>query len=123
MITFSTSWPHATLWQNSTAHWSKKAPHKKAARREAGAEALGAGAIGLRGHDAYVVFAKFTPPLRRGRTPDRQNMPGAIKPHIDGIADALQCDDSCFHPRFDYTSKEGAGQVEFQVIPYMGEIE
>jgi crossover junction endodeoxyribonuclease RusA len=47
--------------------------------------------------DAEVMFT-FYPPDNRRR--DIQNMPGMMKAYIDGIADAMGCDDHGFRPHF-----------------------
>lgn len=123
MITFTTPWPHWNLHANSSPHRMAKARSVKAARAEAHAEALGAGAASLRGHDAYVIKVTFTPPVRPGRGYDLHNLTSqTVKAHIDGIADALNVDDGCCMVRVDHASREGAGHVEFTVIPFMGQV-
>ena len=56
------------------------------------------------------VLYLVTPPDRRKR--DCQNMPHMLKAYIDGIADAMGCDDNGFRvrypDRFDHTVKGGA---------------
>src|SRR5881392_908325 len=45
------------------------------------------------------IHFRLVPPNRRG---DRVNMPGRLKPLIDGIADALQVNDSRFLPSYEF---------------------
>jgi hypothetical protein len=73
----------------------------------------GAGAIGVRGHDAYRVSVTFRPsPHSRA---DKHNLQATVKAHIDGIADALGVDDRVFSVWFKVAEKGGPGAVEFQV--------
>jgi hypothetical protein len=64
--------------------------------------------------NARLVFT-FHPPRRAG---DPHNMPGRVKALIDGIADAMGCDDKAFRCAFPETFAEpvkgGAVIVEVQ---------
>jgi crossover junction endodeoxyribonuclease RusA len=66
--------------------------------------------------DAHLHFT-YAPPDRRRR--DVQNMPAMVKAYIDGIADAMGCDDNGFRPHypseFDEPVKDGA--VLVHVMP------
>lgn len=109
------SWPVPALWANNRAHWSTKAKAIKRARNEAWAVAKEAG-IG-RAPGARLRFT-FHPPDDRRR--DAQNLPATVKAHIDGIADAMGCDDSNFAVTFPTTlaepSKGGLVVVEVEKL-------
>ena len=85
------SWPAKALWQNRPTHWAARAKAKRTARREATAEALLRGLPSMPG--AELSF-EFHPPDNRKR--DLHNMPATQKAAIDGIADAMRCDDAGF---------------------------
>lgn len=108
------SWPNLkVLGSNSRAHWAQKAKAVKAYREEAWAEAKHRGVT--QRPDAVLQFY-FYPPDNRKR--DAHNMPAAMKAVIDGIADAMGCDDKgfrCLYPSaFEKPSKGGAVLVEIQ---------
>lgn len=100
-------WPEPPLWENRKAHWAERAKAKKSARQAAWALCKGAG-VGR--HDGAVLIFSYHPPTRGKR--DAQNMPATLKASIDGIADAMGCDDAnfqCVFPtRFDEVVKGGA---------------
>jgi len=85
------SWPSPDLNDNRRVHWAVKARAKKAYREEAWAEALNRGILA---DENAVLRFEFYPPDRRRR--DTQNLPGMMKAAIDGIADAMGCDDHKF---------------------------
>lgn len=87
------SWPERALWDNVRSHWTKKAKAKKAYREEAWARALEQSIQRLNTTTPKLYFS-FHPPDRRRR--DLSNMPATQKASIDGIADALGCDDEGF---------------------------
>lgn len=89
------SWPPSALHSNARVHWAAKARAAKAYRRETWAAAKQAGVATF--PNARIEFT-FHPPDRRRR--DAQNMPGAMKSAIDGIAEAMGCDDHGFRPVF-----------------------
>lgn len=80
--------PSRNLSPNARVHWSKMAKHKKAARRLA----------------AFAAWAKFGPCKFKGyrldfywstkRRRDKDNAAAMCKAYLDGIADAVQQDDS-----------------------------
>jgi len=55
------------------------------------------------------IHVRFVPPNRRG---DRVNFPNRMKPIFDGIADALNVNDSRFLPSFEFSEPEAPGRVE-----------
>lgn len=87
------SWPLRALWTNEKAHWQKKSRAVKAYRQEAWARALEQSVKRLNTTTPRLYFS-FHPPDRRKR--DLHNMPETQKAAIDGIADAMGCDDSGF---------------------------
>lgn len=89
------SWPVPSLWQNRRAHWAERAKAIKDYRTEAWAEA---GNHGVQTMPGAILEFTFAPPNRIRR--DIQNMPATMKSAIDGIADAMGCDDRLFRPRF-----------------------
>lgn len=76
----------------------------KVAAREHGYVPPAAGDISIR--------FTFIPPDRRS---DRVNMPGRLKPQIDGIADALRVNDARFLPSYDFLPSEAPGRVEVEI--------
>lgn len=87
-------WPDPLLSQNGAhGHWAPLAKARRDARSSTG---WAARAAGMKNLDAQSVdlSVTFHPPDLRRR--DLQNQIAAIKPHLDGIADALNVDDSRF---------------------------
>ena len=90
-------WPSSKLSSNSRVHWAVRAKATKGYREQA---RLASNESGLRmaNHTHAVLDFFFFPPDRRRR--DAQNMPAMMKSAIDGIADAMGCDDHNFVCRF-----------------------
>jgi len=107
------SWPASALWQNRPVHWAQRARAVKAAKQEAWGEALRHGVQRFETDRPRLVFA-FHPPDARRR--DLQNMPATQKAAIDGIAQAMGCDDAKFRCVWPETwgepVKDGAVLVE-----------
>jgi crossover junction endodeoxyribonuclease RusA len=110
-IQFSLSWPSKALQSNSRAHWAEKAKATKAARHEAWAMAL---AHKLPCWLEATIFIEYWPRTRRG---DPQNVPASLKAYIDGIADAMGCDDRGFKVDYPtmFAGTTKAGAVVFRV--------
>jgi crossover junction endodeoxyribonuclease RusA len=112
-IEIKLSWPDKALQSNSRAHWAEKAKATKKARHGAWAMAL---AHNLPCWPEASILIEYWP---RHRRYDVSNVASSLKAYIDGIADAMGCDDRCF--RVDYptmfagTTKAGA--VVFRVYP------
>jgi crossover junction endodeoxyribonuclease RusA len=90
MMTVTLGWPSRALSPNARTHWATLARAKKAARKEGYYAARSAGA-------PYVMLSvsiqvTFIPPNARRR--DLDNLIASIKPHLDGISDAIVIDDS-----------------------------
>lgn len=66
--------------------------------------------------DAILRFEFYPPPMSR---PDIQNMPATMKAYIDGIADAMGCDDRHFQPMFptEFCERRRGGAVVIEVEP------
>lgn len=88
-------WPHKALLSNARVHWRQKATATKAARSDA---FYAAKAARLERDPEARLIVQFLPPDLRHR--DLHNMMQAIKPAIDGIADAMGCDDRGFRIRW-----------------------
>ncbi|MGL6208972.1 MAG: hypothetical protein ACRC14_03980 [Paracoccaceae bacterium] len=89
-------WPPASLSGHANGHWRAKHTLTKAAKLAAfwtGKEAR------LPCWPNAALTFTFHPPARGG-LPDVQNMPGRCKAMIDGLAQAMGCDDRKFRPRF-----------------------
>lgn len=106
-------WPSAKLTPHAKGHWRPKADATKAARRLAWETCLDTPRI-LTVPDA-VIYVEYWPKAYRG---DVHNMHGRMKAYIDGIADAMGCDDKNF--RIDFPSvwagKSPNGKVIFRVV-------
>lgn len=113
LILFACTWPHKDLSSNARVHWSKKAKAAKAAREEAMWSAIAAGVKNLEPSERYDVLVEFYPPDRRKR--DAHNFPMLCKSHLDGIQDAIGCDDNRFDVTFKAHEFDGRGGVLFTV--------
>jgi len=99
MIEVHLSWPDSSLFPNRKGgqHWATYQRAKVSARLEgfmAAKQAMGCKPVRL--NNRTPVSITFHAPDRRRR--DADGMYGAIKHHIDGIAQALGVDDSIFRP-------------------------
>lgn len=104
-IVIDLPWPSTKLSSNARGHWRPKAEATKTARLAARILARNAGVGSW--PNAVLMFAYFPPDDRRR---DVQNMPAMLKASIDGIADAMGCDDHKFRPRFpDHFGKKSKG--------------
>jgi crossover junction endodeoxyribonuclease RusA len=107
-ITFP--WPDKALSSNARGHWRKKAAAVKAQRDAAFWLAKEAK---VKPNPAAILLIEYCPPDLRRR--DLHNMPASVKGLIDGIAEAMGCDDNgfCvyFPPMFGDVVKGGAIKV------------
>lgn len=108
------SWPNKPLWQNRRVHWRKRSDAAANYRREAWAIAKQHKVA--RSPDAELHFF-FHQPDNRKR--DLQNMPATQKAAIDGIADAMGCDDSGFkcHWPVEWSDNVKGGCVLIHIKP------
>ena len=125
-FTINLPWPSSALSSNARGHWRIKANANKVARSAAWALAREA-KINKPMPDAMLVFTIYPPDNRRR---DIQNMPHMLKAYIDGIADAMGCDDHGFEvdfpPRFAEAKKGGVVVCEVRprtvILPIRGVI-
>lgn len=115
MISFELPWPSAKLNPNRSkgTHWTATSALRKEARHVA--TVLASRAIPASGQPAGDVplTITFVQPDRRAR--DRDNLLAALKPSLDGVADALGINDSRFDPatiRREYGAKPGSVRIE-----------
>lgn len=112
-------WPDKALQSNSRTHWAAKSRATKTARNMAWAVATQKPRIACM-PDA-LIFIEYYPKAFRG---DIHNVPSSLKAYIDGIADAMGCDDKAF--RVDYPSvwagKSDPGKVVFRVVPRIASV-
>lgn len=108
----SLPWPDSRLSPNARTHWRAKAKVAKTARtaafylvRSACVEAPGEGVVHL--------SITFFPPDRRGR--DMDNAIASMKPHLDGLADALKVNDNRFRLTFAWGDLAKPGHVEITI--------
>jgi crossover junction endodeoxyribonuclease RusA len=88
----SLPWPPKGLNPNARLHHMALAKAKKAFRQLCWALAINAGLKGaLAGAQQATVTITFRPPDRRGR--DMDNMLASMKAGLDGLADAMGCND------------------------------
>lgn len=98
--TITLAWPDRRLHPNSRPHWAPRAKSAKAARAEGTLLALAAGWHRVDWPAGKLhLWIDFYPPDKRRR--DDDGLLASVKPHRDGIADAMKIDDSRFvsHPR------------------------
>ena len=110
-------WPAPALRSNERVHWAEKARATKDARNHAWAVAMETPRIECV-PDA-TIFIEYYPPSRRE---DVHNVPASLKAYIDGIADAMGCDDKGF--TVDYPTQWAGvskpGKVVFRIAPPVG---
>ena len=105
-------WPAKALHSNARVHWAVKARAAKDARLWAWTAAREAK---LPCWPEATIMIEYWPPSRRG---DPQNVPSSLKAYIDGIADAMGCDDRCFrvdYPR-EFAGVKKGGEIVFRVF-------
>lgn len=111
MIEFALPWPARALHSNARSHWAAKHRATHAARQYAKVIAKQA-KIGC--WPTATILIEYYPPSRRG---DPQNVPSSLKAYIDGIADAMGCDDRHFKVDFprEFAGTKKGGEVIFKV--------
>jgi crossover junction endodeoxyribonuclease RusA len=121
MIVVDLPFPNSKLNPNRSkgVHWAATSALRKAARASAYAlarvAALGTPwySVERRKAEAVPLVITFIQPDRRHR--DRDNLLAACKPALDGVADALEINDSQFDPvtiRREYGTKPGGVRIE-----------
>lgn len=109
-------WPARNLHPNARVHWAVLAKAKKQARSMGFMYARAAGWIGapIPKEGPIQVWIDGYPKDRRRR--DADGLLSALKPWLDGIADALGVDDSRFKPHPDIkTEIRKGGQVHIRL--------
>ena len=111
--TITLPWPDKALTPHAKGHWRPKAEATKNARNMAWARAMERPRIPCV-PDA-VIFVEYWPKAYRG---DVHNMHGRMKAYIDGIADAMGCDDKGFRVDFPsvWAGRSDPGKVVFRVV-------
>ena len=108
-------WPPKDLNPNARNHWARGAKAKKAYRHACWALALKAGLSKAVPADAKpLVSLTFVPPDRHAR--DRDNMLASMKSGLDGLADAIGCDDSRWRLAIEVAEEVG-GMVRVEITP------
>lgn len=128
MIVVTLPFPDMRLNPNSSKgrHWTSTSALRKKARNDA--TWLTKGAMLQRlleklpplefGAGAVALTITFIQPDRRAR--DRDNLLAACKPALDGVADALEINDSQFDPvtiKREYGAKPGGVRIEIGAHP------
>lgn len=105
-------WPHPHLFPNSTKHWAVKGRQVKAHRSDAAWRAVAQGVEKLSDEPSRIdIVYKLFPPIKPGRTPDKQNVAAALKAAQDGLADALGVDDGIFNDSYEWAEPRRLGAV------------
>lgn len=110
---FVLPWPPAGLSPNARLHWAALSKLKKQYREACRLQVLAQGAQPMQG--CLRVQLEFVPPNRRKR--DWDNLVASMKSGLDGLADALQVDDSQFVLSFHVVPDQVAGLVRVSVEP------
>lgn len=100
--------PPSSLSGHNKGHWRSKnkiVQHYREMAMDSLKEALPA----IPDVGDIIVTVRFVPPDKRG---DRVNFPNRMKPYFDGLADALEVNDSRFLPKFEFYAPEKPGWVE-----------
>lgn len=113
-------WPPKGLQPHAKGHWRPKAKATKEYRATATLMARNAGLKDATAIPDADMHFEFYPPDKRRR--DAQNMPAQMKAAIDGIADAMGCDDNQFSVYFapEFLEPVVGGSVLVLVRPNSG---
>jgi Holliday junction resolvase RusA-like endonuclease len=113
-------WPAAILSPNARAHWSKVRPAKAKARADANTATQEACQGGMREvraamarQELIALQVTFYPPDKRNR--DQDNMVASLIASMNGIADALACNDAKFRAVYFIGDAEKPGRVEVEI--------
>lgn len=111
MTVLDLPWPPASLSGHAEGHWrSKSGP---TAKWRAHARYIAQAAKIPKQPDGDILIRiTFNPPDRRG---DRVNFAIRIKPIIDGIADAMDVNDSRFLPEYVFGPVVKGGSVRIEI--------
>jgi crossover junction endodeoxyribonuclease RusA len=114
MIRLEFPWPPKQLLPNARGHWAARHKFTKSARTLGWGLTLTEITKGAKlPSDGDIVLSyEFTPPAGRGRPRDEDAVMSGCKAYRDGIADALNVNDSRFrNERPEWKPKDGAGKV------------
>jgi crossover junction endodeoxyribonuclease RusA len=114
MTTIMLPWPPASLSGHAGGHWRSKSSPTAKHREWARLATLAAHATAPATGDIRVHI-RFVPPDRRG---DRTNFPNRMKAYLDGIAEAMDVNDSRFLPSYEFAEPVKPGRVEVEIEPY-----
>jgi len=106
-------WPSPKLTPHAKGHWRPKAEATKEARALSKAMALEKPRITC--NPDATIFVEYWPKAYRG---DVHNMHGRMKAYIDGIQDAMGCDDRNFKVDFPsvWAGRDKTGKVVFRIM-------
>ena len=112
-ISLTLPWPSKHLHSNARAHWSAKAAVTAQAR---GWALLVARAAGIGKWPEARIEPIYYPPNRRGNP---HNVAAALKPYLDGIADAMGYDDRGFRVTYPeaFAGTRKSADVVFHITP------
>lgn len=112
-------WPNKGMGSNSRKHWAVKAGIVRNARSAAYYITKEAQIPCI--EDAVIEIAYY-PPDKRKR--DCQNMPFMCKAYIDGISDAMGCDDHGFRVRYpdSFSEVRKGGEIAMKIYPPVASI-
>lgn len=124
MIVVTLPFPDSRLNPNRSkgVHWASTSALRKKARADAWMVTRAAASktpwfgTERRAPESVPLIVTFIQPDRRAR--DRDNLLAAFKPSLDGVADALEINDSQFEPvtiRREYGGKPGSVRIEIGV--------
>lgn len=112
MLTFVIPWPPPALSPNARNHWAKLARAKKKYREECSWKARAQGVRRIAAERLDVSFTFFPPTKHRH---DVDNCIARAKSGIDGIADAIGVDDSCWRMIFEVAEQAPGGKIEVTI--------
>lgn len=104
--------PPASLSGHAKGHWRSKAAITAKHREWARLATLEVRDIVIPATGDIRVIVAFYPPNRRG---DRVNFPNRMKPYFDGIASALNVNDSRFLPVYYFGEPVKLGRVVVEI--------
>lgn len=116
-------WPDRALHPNARVHWAKKSSVTKAARGAAKLKAIEAGwqnlAKRLPSEGRLYVHIDGYPRIRRNR--DRDGLQASLKAALDGIAEAMDVNDTRFFPITDVRDelRPPFGEVRIRITTSM----
>lgn len=105
-------WPPSACHPNARGHWAKTAKARKLLRTAWAYQARAQGARKIEA-DRLRVSLVFVPPDKRRR--DLDGCLSAVKAGLDGLADVLGVDDSCWELAIAMDHERIGGVVEIEV--------